>query len=567
MFKRSSQIDRPIWNREIDPDEIFLDSKNLPEFDRDQFEGRLEKPISAKTIIAVAVAFLLIVFGFLIQLWSLQIKNGPLYQSRSENNRLRYGLIFSERGFVYDRNDHLLIANKINADNPAFSLRQYDSTIGLAHTLGYIKYPSKDSAGFYYNVRFEGLDGVEKFYDSLLAGKNGLKIIETNAFGKIESESLLEPPINGQNITLSIDASITSQFYRSIKSLAEEIGFQGGAGVIMDISNGEILAMASFPEYDSQIISDGDDALAIKRYVEDKRKPFLNRITDGLYTPGSIVKPFLALGALKEGIIKPEKQILSTGSISIPNPFDPKKKSVFNDWKAHGLVDMRRALAISSNVYFFEVGGGFEDQRGLGIERIEKYTRMFGLGEAVLASPFADREGIIPNPLWKQNNFKGEEWRIGDTYNTAIGQYGFQITPLQAVRAIAAIANDGKLLTPTMLRLGTTTEESLGYKVIPIDPSQFKVVKEGLRLAVLEGTAHNLDIREVAMAAKTGTAEIGTIKKLVNSWVVGFFPYEKPRYAFALIMEKGPRENTIGALYVFRQLIEWMGVNALEYLR
>ncbi|KKW11684.1 MAG: Cell division protein ftsi/penicillin-binding protein 2 [Parcubacteria group bacterium GW2011_GWA2_49_9] len=256
---------------------------------------------------------------------------------------------------------------------------------------------------------------------------------------------------------------------------------------------------------------------------------------------------------------------MSTGSLSVPNPFDPKKPTIFNDWKAHGAVDMRRALAVSSDVYFYEIGGGFEDQKGLGIATIEKYMRMFGFGSVPPGSDMFGEAGVIPNPEWKKANFNGDGWRLGNTYHTAIGQYGFQVTPLQVVRAIAAVANGGKLLEP---RLVEEKDVPPAYSVLPIQTSSFQIVREGMRDAVTEGgTAAGLFIPQVAVSAKTGTAELGTRKQFVNSWVVGFFPYEKPRYAFAVIMERGPHDNTVGGLYVMRELLEWMSVYTPEYLR
>ena len=185
--------------------------------------------------------------------------------------------------------------------------------------------------------------------------------------------------------------------------------------------------------------------------MEDEGKRFLEGALDGLYMPGSIVKPFIASAALTEKIITPEKSILSIGSISIPNPYNPDKESVFKDWKAHGYVNMREAIAVSSDVYFYEIGGGFGDQPGLGIARIKQYLELFGFGKADDNNFLLDVKGTIPDPAWKAQVFDGEPWRIGDTYNTSIGQYGMQVTPMQALRATAAIANGGFLVDPTLL--------------------------------------------------------------------------------------------------------------------
>lgn len=550
---------------EIDPDEIFLDSSNLPQFDCHQFEGRFERPISRRTVLVlgglVGLALLVLVF----KIFALQITDGERYAEQSEQNRLRHTLIFGSRGIFYDRRGTPLAWNVIDSTEPEFSKRRYLAQEGLSHVLGFIKYPSKDRAGFYYQVDFEGREGVEKYYNEYVAPSHGLKIVETDAHGKIQSESVLKLPKDGANATLTIDARLQKKLYEFIADLAKERGFQGGAAVIMDVETGELLSLVSFPEYDSQVLTDGSDVSAIKKVILDPEKPFLNRATDGLYTPGSIIKPFIALAALEEEVITPEKEIVSTGSISVPNPFDPEKPSVFKDWKAHGAVDMRKALAVSSDVYFYVIGGGLEGQKGLGIARIEKYMRLFGFGEEPPGGNFFGGAGVIPTPEWKRENFNGDAWRLGNTYHTAIGQYGFQVTPLQVVRAIAAVANGGKLMEP---RIVEEKETPPSYSVLPIKTSSFSVVREGMSDAVTKGgTASGLLLPGVRVAAKTGTAELGVSKKLVHSWVVGFFPDEKPAYAFAIIMEKGPRDNTIGATFVARRFFEWMSVYAPEYLR
>jgi penicillin-binding protein 2 len=565
MFKKVKKIFKKnsYKNREIEPDEIFMDSTNLPEFNINQFEGRIERPISKSALVAIGISFLIVVILFGWKIWDLQIVNGETYASISKNNRLQHSIIFAERGVIYDRNNTELVWNVRNEAND-FSRRKYIDMQGLAHTLGYIGYPQKDNYGVYYREEFTAEAGVEKIYDEVLKGKTGLKIVETDAYMRTQSESVTLAPENGDNITLSIDANVQSKLYEFIEKLALDIPFSGGAGVIMDINTGEILSMASYPEYNSQVLSDGEPANEISTYTNNKNKPFLNRVVSGLYTPGSTVKPYLALATLNEKLIEPETQILSTGSISIPNQYFPDKKSIFADWKAHGLVDMRKAIAVSSNVYFYEIGGGYEGRTGLGIENIEKYMRMFGFGEiSGIYPPFTlpEENGVIPNPQWKKVNFDGDVWRIGDTYHTSIGQYGFQVTALQLVRSIAAIANEGTLLTPTLLK-----DSDISSEKIPIHKKYFEVVREGMRLAVTDGTGSGLNIPQVKVAAKTGTAELGTTKSFVNSLVVGFFPYENPKYAFAVIMEKGNSKNTIGALFVMRQLLEWMAVNIPEYL-
>jgi penicillin-binding protein 2 len=299
----------------------------------------------------------------------------------------------------------------------------------------------------------------------------------------------------------------------------------------------------------------------IQDYLTDKKKVFLDRAISGLYTPGSIVKPFFAIGALTEGVIDPYKKILSTGSISIPNPYFPDKKTVFKDWRANGWTDMREAIAVSSDIYFYEIGGGFEGQKGMGIVNIEKYAKLFGIGEKTGVDLPDEKGGVIPSPLWKIKNFKGEVWRIGDTYNTTIGQYGFQVTPMEMVRAVSTIANYGSFITPHYISENTE-------KIIPkidLKKEYFDVAREGMRQCVLMGTCILLNVPYVQVAAKTGTAQIGINKNKVNSWIIGFFPYENPKYAFTIMMESGPSGNNVGASSIMRQLLDWMSINTPEY--
>jgi penicillin-binding protein 2 len=561
------------FSHDINPDEIFLDAKNLPGFDKDQFEGRIEKPIEMTAIFGVAIVFLLIEIVFFAKAISLQVVHGSEYLAKSENNRLDHTPIFAMRGVIYDRNGEKLAWNTFQEElslstasttpKISFPKRSYTTTPGFGHTLGYVSYPKRDSKGYYYQEVLTGKDGLEEKYNEILSGKNGLQISETDARGTTQSGSIVEAPQNGASLELGVDARVQGKMYDTIKAVIEDRGFMAGAGAIMDVETGEFLALTSYPEYDSTIVSDGTNKKAIQAYQLDKRGVFLDRTVSGVYTPGSIVKPMMAIAALNEGIISPEKQILSTGSISIPNPYNPKLKTVFNDWKAHGWVDMRDAIAVSSDVYFYVIGGGFEGQKGMGIANIEKYARMFGFGSATGIDLEGEKKGTIPSPEWKAKVFDGEPWRIGNTYHTVIGQYGFQTTLVQAIRMTASIANDGTLVTPHLVR---EPAPKLETSEIDIPDEYFQVAREGMRQAVSAGTVAGLNVGYVEVAGKTGTAEIDAGKKYVNSWVVGFFPYDKPKYAFTIVMERGPHDNTIGGVFVMRQMLDWMHANTPEHL-
>ena len=460
---------------DIDPDEIFLDSSNLPQFDTHQFEGRIDSPISKATGYVVLGFFVCIISFFSIRTGILQIKSGRAFTELSEKNYLRHTPLFAARGVIYDRNK-IELAWNAPSDDPEVLFRKYKEIPGISHVLGYIQYPTKDSSGFYYREDFVGMDGIEKTLNDTLQGQNGLRIIEVNALGKISRENIVRPPENGTPVDLSIDSKLQSKMHQVIKDIALRVGFAGGAGVIMDVHTGEIIALTSYPEYDSNIMSDAKDREKINGYLQSKNTPFLDRASDGLYTPGSIIKPFMALAALSEKIIDPSKKILSTGSIAIQNEYDPKLQTIFKDWKAHGYVDMRQALAVSSDVYFYSVGGGYKDQKGLGIRKIDEYIAKFGFGEKI-PSPFFTQSpsGVIPTPEWKIETFDGDTWRLGNTYHTSIGQYGFQVTPLQAVRAVASVANNGNILVPTLLKTNTATIE----KNVNIPNEYFKIVKKG----------------------------------------------------------------------------------------
>lgn len=582
----------PHHNKNIDiaPDEIFLDDRNMPEFDLQQFEGRIETPIRRRTIIFLGLGFLAIGLLFLGRAGMLEIKDGKFYAAKSEQNRLERQLLFPERGIIYDMRGTPIAWNVPATEELGFSLRAYTETPGFAHVLGFLHYPARDKQGVYYRKDYEAPAGVEAYYNDLIKGKTGLRIIETDALGNVMSSNVIDPPSRGSDLHLSLDGKLQAELYKIIASVAHDQDYLGGAGAIMDIESGAMRALVSYPEYDPNIMTSGDDPEAIAKWNVDKHTPFLNRAVSGFFTPGSIIKPIFATGALNEGILTPETKIQSVGYIAIPNPYFPGEETRFNDWKAHGWLDMRSAIAQSSNVYFYEVAGGYKDQKGLGIANLEKYARLFGYGSTTGIDLYGEGMGTIPNPGWKAKNFpKDPTWRIGDTYFTGIGQYGVQVTLLQALREAAIVASKGIVVTPHLRedvdstgspRVATSTSAMRassepqpnssapnGSYRLPIPQSYFTVVQEGMRKSAMEGTAKLLNIPGVKIAAKTGTAELGTAKARVNSWVIGFFPYDKPKYAFAVVMDRGVRGNTTNASYVAQQLFWRMLAETPEYFK
>ena len=558
----------------LEPDEIFMDSKNLPGFERERFEGRLEYPLSKNAFLYLGAVIAVAGSLFWYKAFALQVAEGEAFLARAEANRLRIEPLWPDRGLIVDRRGEIMAdsesafrlveqtgrkeniilgifydwqeaeqARKAHKDKPVsiqtFSTRKYNGKEELSHLLGYIGHPTvddvKEIAGRWRTLL--GKTGVEEIYEEYLKGSVGSKLTEVNAEGALSSETMREPQKNGQEAHLTVDAGLQREAYRSVKEIVETRGFKGGSSVILDIHTGEVLALVSFPGFDPNIVSRGKPADEISKILTDSSKPFFNRAVSGLYSTGSVIKPFLALAALEEKVITPEKQILSTGSLSVPNPFKPGEATVFKDWKAHGWVDMRRAIGVSSNVYFYTIGGGFGDVKGLGVTKIREWIKRFGISEKTGIDLTNEKAGFIPGPEWKAAVNKNDPtWRIGDTYHLSIGQDNLQVTPIQMAVAVASIANGGNILEPHVLKEikdgnGETVAKTAPKvrRQLSIAPEYFQVVREGMRLTTTEiGTAPVMASLPIAIGAKTGTAELGVVRKRVNSWFIGFAPFDNP---------------------------------------
>ncbi len=544
----------------IELDEILLDASNLPAFNTGRLEGRLALPLSRRSIIGVGVAFTLIALVYFGQVFRLQVVRGEAYRAQSERNRLDVSLVIASRGLISDRTGERLAWNAEDGESADFTSRAYTARGGLGQLLGYVQYPRKDSSGVYFRTAYEGVSGVEAAYDGVLAGENGEQLIEIDATGAVISSHIARESHSGESLSLTIDAAFSEALYDALSATAEEYGFRSGAAAVMDVESGEVIALVNVPSYDPAVLAAGQDRAAIDALRSDARLPFLNRFLSGVYTPGSVIKPFIAYAALAEGVIDAKKEIVSEGELVVQNPYDPERPTIFRDWRAHGATDMRRAIAVSSNVYFYTIGGGYGTQQGLGISRIEKYMRHFGFGEPLRTALADGPSGVVPNSTWKRGQFN-EDWRLGDTYHTAIGQFGFQVTPLQLLSAYGALANGGILRTPHFARGETSASRDLG-----LSETHLTVIREGVRQSVQEGTARSLARSDVRIAAKTGTAEVGEGNQFINSWVAGYFPYEHPQYAFVALLEHGPRSNLFGAAPTMSRVFQWLAEERPEYL-
>jgi penicillin-binding protein 2 len=543
---------------EIAPDEIFLDSLNPSDFDTGRLEGRLERPLGRPTFAFLGSVLGLIFVALVLQAGNLQIVQGDAYAAQSTRNSLDRETLFARRGIIEDMHGVPLVENETT---PEGLERRVYKTPGFSHVVGYVSYPKKDAQGHYYDTTLSGVAGIEGVFDAQLSGINGTLLVEKDALGTVRSQGVVIPPRSGANIRLTIDARAQEAFYTSIRDLAERIPFAGGAGILMEIKTGAVRALVSYPEFDSNVLSNGSPSATIARYASDPRTLYLNRAVTGLYAPGSIVKPLEAAAALTDGIISPNYSINVTGTISVPNPYDPDKPTIFRDWRAHGVVAMREAIAVSSDVYFYMLGGGYGGQKGLGIERLAEWFRLFGLTSKTGIELPHEGEGFVPTPAWKEEVL-GEAWRIGDTYHTAIGQYAMQVTPIAMARATAALANGGRLVRPTLIEGAPVKEE-----LVPLTPTSLKVTEEGMRLAVIKGTATALAALDsyALMAGKTGTAQTGVRNEYYNSWSLGFFPYDDPKYVFVVMLDKGPAGNTTGSVAATLEALKKLHESAPEY--
>jgi len=549
-WMRKKQLDA------VEIDEIFLDSRNIHGFNRENLEGALEKDIGKKRVIILYAAFGILWAAFFLRVSFLGVVRGEEFFLRAETNRLRVIFETLERGVIYDRRGELLVKNAFGAGGR--QLRIYPRR-GFFHALGYLSRGGNYSASA--GNFSSGASGLEIFYENVLRGAPAKKIEEVGNTGEILDSGFIERGEAGKSIATSLDKDLQLELFNAIERTARERGFKGGAGVFMDAYTGEILAFASFPEIDPNIFYNNLPQEEFDKIAEDPKSPFLNRAVSGLYPPGSIVKPAIAAGALAEEIISPEKEILSTGYISLPNRYDPTRPNIFPDWKAHGLVDMRRALAVSSDVYFYEIGGGFEDQRGLGAANIKKYLKLFGFGEPTALDLPGEKSGYLPDETQKKND---RDWGMGDTYNLSIGQGDLLVTPIQMALYAAGLATGGRMPYPHLVQKivdeNKNIIETFSYPEkakINLSPAIFKVIREGMLEAARTGTAAGLGVLPFEVAAKTGTAEIGDTDR-VHSWLIGFAPYEKPKIAFAILMESGPRYNLVGATFVASEVLRWM---------
>lgn len=457
-------------------------------------------------------------------------------------------------------------------DKKGFSVREdisrnYISGPVFSQVLGYVgKMNSQDIKihPTYPISETIGKAGLEAVYDQNLRGQSSKQIYEVDAQGKIIHDLGETQAVPGLDLTTTIDKEMQLKLYTAMTESMDNLGITKGAGIIINPKTGEILSLVSFPSYDNNLFIKGGPKEKIDKILNDQAWPLLNRVVSGLYAPGSTIKPLVALAALQEGVISKDRKISDgDGRLIIPNPYHPELPSIFVDNAVHGMVDVFKALAYSCNVYFYEVGGGYGDIKGLGIAKLKEYWQKFYLDKLLGIDLPGEKKGVLPDVEWIKENRKNDPlWRLGDTYNVSIGQGDLSITPLSLISYIAAIANNGVLMKPHLIKkIGVADEESKEEIItnLPVSAENLKAVQEGMRQVVTLGSARSLTTLKIDSAGKTGTPQIQGNKK-INALFVGYAPYQNPEIAWLILLEE-PKLGSTVAIPVAFQMLSWYEEN------
>ena len=433
----------------------------------------------------------------------------------------------------------------------------------LSHVLGYNGKLSPDELKERYKKGYLPSDsigkaGIEKQYEEALRGTYGKKQIEVNARGREQLILSQESPEPGKHIKLTIDAQAQFELEKILKKHLAKKGLSNAAAIAINPQNGEIISLVSLPAYDNNDFSGGIDQKTYNKYITDDNRPLFNRTVGGIYPSGSTIKLVVALAGLQEGVITPATKILSNGGIRVSQWFFP-------DWQdgGHGLTDVRSSLANSVNTFYYYIGGGYQDFEGLGVDKIVKYLKLFGLGDYTGIDLPGERRGFVPSKAWKQEK-KNERWYIGDTYNLSIGQGDLLVTPLQIASITAAVANEGQTFKPKLkyseIDVKTNKETITKKEVLKkdlVDKEYVSVAKEGMRDCVTLGSCRRLSLLSFSAGGKTGTAQWNS-KAEPHAWFTSFAPYENPQIVVTILVEEG-EGGSLTAAPIAYEFLRWWG--------
>ncbi|MFZ2206235.1 MAG: penicillin-binding transpeptidase domain-containing protein [Microgenomates group bacterium] len=531
-----------------------------------QFRG-IQDP-GRKTVFMIFTLGIVIVFIILfIRLFNLTIVKGEYYKRLSESNRIKEILIEPLYGTIRDRKGFVLAENKesnvSNAQDFIRSKRTYYYPEETAHLIGYRQIADTYDLQHDYCMRKlivgerVGKKGIEQLHDCSLRGVPGKKLIEVNASGKAEGVIAVIPPTSGKDVQLAIDIELQKTAYKALQG-------RRGVVIVMQPKTGELLAFVSSPSFDPTLFEIGDNK--VKNIINNEEKPLLNRITEGVYQPGSIFKPILAVGALEDDIVTKDYLIQDNG-------FVMAGALRFGNWyflqygKTEGPVNMIKAISRSNDTYFYKLG------EKMGPEKIQQWAEKFGLGNTVNIG-FPQGEGTLPSPFWKKEILK-ENWYLGDTYNYSIGQGYLLTTPLQMAYALNAFPSNGYVCIPKFLK-----GESADCKKLPLSQENIQTIQEGMRQACSTGgtgwplfdfkirvgpnkptptsdsakktssESAQIDTAKyqgIQVACKTGTAESHAKSGIPHAWIYAYAPFENPEIAITILVEEGGQGSDIAA--------------------
>jgi penicillin-binding protein 2 len=385
-----------------------------------------------------------------------------------------------------------------------------------------------------------GQAGIEKVYNDRLMGTDGNRYFVVNSVGREIDELKKEEPLDGARLQLTIDYDLQ----HAVEEAFTTAGFSGAA-VLMDPSNGEVLAMTSLPSYDPNDFANGLDGSTWSRLLSDPKKPMTNRLTQGTYSPGSTFKILMATAALSEGLITPDYKVYCPGSFTIyGHEFHCDKK------EGHGTLDLRHALEQSCDVYFYKLASMMK------IDTIHEYAQKLGLvGKTGIDLP-GEIDSLVPSTAWKLKT-TGERWYPGETISVGIGQGQVSVTPIALATMIAGVANGGTVVTPHLVK---ATDDGHGWtplaapkprSIFPLPSEVLEPVRDGLWLAVNgAGTAGRAKIEGHDVVGKTGTAQVisaqgakaaakAGLEHKDHSWFVFYAPRENPTIAGVVFVEHG----------------------------
>ncbi len=513
-----------------------------------------------------------------------------------------------------------IIAEHLNfpgVDVEWVSVRDYPTGALTSQIIGYMgpipgeRAQDFEAQGYVLDRDRIGYDGAEFAFQDLLAGTPGLQIVERDVAGQIiRTIGESRPAQPGYSIRLTIDADLQRAAQKALvdqinalKKLHPDnpIGYDRGVVIASNPRTGEILAMVSWPTYDNSRFARSIDYPYYLQVWQDPLHPLFNQAVNSLYPPGSIFKLMTGTAVIEEGVVTPDQKINDPGKIQLENryyPNDPGQAQTFVCWKkdGHGEVDFIHAIAWSCDVYFYKVGGGFQDEVpgfGLGITRLGAWMKIFGLGQPTGIELAGEAAGFIPTPAWKRQTW-GENWSTGDTYNSAFGQGYVLATPLQMLGVVNAVANNGMRPTPTLVReiIDADGRVVKGFQPMYTDMHQavadywkttygvdypatldhtLSLVQQGMRGAVtFEGgtalAAQTDYLPYVPIAGKTGTAEFcdniaAALDQCIpgnwpsHAWFMGYAPYGNPEISVVAFIYNGG-EGSIIAMPVAAEVMD-----------